>query len=196
MRIQHPGFVKTLIMDNKLLNVYRYIVFRNGNQMKTIVYFIIVLIFANLSYSCEAQDITNLMTKQDSRDMLRLVNKARQKGVRCGKKYYKPVEPLKWDDQLEKAAVDKSYDMYREKYFAHTSPDGETLTDRLAQYEYEWLSMGENLAMGPTSVKQVVEGWLNSEGHCKNIMKSSYTHLGAAQYGTYWTQVFAKPRDN
>ncbi len=39
--------------------------------------------------------------------------------------------------------------------------------------------------------KKVIEGWLNSSGHCKNIMNGSVTEMGIATSGDYWTQVFA-----
>lgn len=163
--------------------------------MKLLLNILISTILISLSTSCQAQEIDNLMTNKDKREMVRLINQARQKGVRCGKTSMKSVSPLKWDDQLEKAASNKSYDMYKHKYFAHSSPDGENLSDRLKTINYAWKTIGENLAMGPTSVKQTVDGWLKSEGHCLNIMKPEYTHFGAAQYGTYWTQVFAKPKN-
>jgi uncharacterized protein YkwD len=146
------------------------------------------------SSSCEAQEIDNLMNNRDMKEMVRLVNQARQKGVYCGGQWQKPVSKIKWDDKLEKAASDKSYDMYKNNYFEHTSPEGQTLADRLKTINYAWKTIGENLALGPVSVKQSVENWLKSDGHCRNIMKPNYTHLGAAQYGTYWTQVFATPR--
>ncbi len=148
-----------------------------------------------ISTTCEAQEVENLMTKSDKREMLRLVNQARKKGVRCGKTWQKPTPPLKWDENLQKAASQKSYGMYKEKYFDHTSPDGETLSDRLGEIEYSWQTIGENLAWGPKEVSKAMDGWLKSEGHCKNLMKKEFTHMGAAQYGTYWTQVFAKPRE-
>ncbi|WP_370301508.1 CAP domain-containing protein [Alkalimarinus coralli] len=60
---------------------------------------------------------------------------------------------------------------------------------------------GENIAAGQSSVTQVMEGWLNSPGHCRNIMSSRYQEVGTskvdsttADYPTYWTQVFASPR--
>lgn len=161
----------------------------------TYIVFTLISLFI-LSNACEAQEVENLMTKNDKREMLRLVNQARKKGVRCGKTWKKPVDPLKWDDKLEKAAALKSIDMFQQKYFDHTSPDGETLSDRIDKLQYSWRTIGENLASGPTDVSKAMESWLKSEGHCKNLMKKEFTHMGAAQYGTYWTQVFAKPRGN
>jgi uncharacterized protein YkwD len=154
---------------------------------------ILLIMFLFPANSCEAQEVENLMTNRDKREMVRLINQARQKGTRCGKDWYKPVPPLKWDDRLEAAAADKSQDMYRNKYFDHVSPDGLKLNDLMKKVNYRWAAIGENLAMGPTSVEITVETWLKSEGHCRNIMKSQFTHFGAAQYGIYWTQIFAKP---
>ena len=173
----------------------RYCFITRDNNMRLILKVLTVLSIISLSTSCEAQEIENLMDNGDKREMTRLVNQARQKGVYCGGKWQKPVATIKWDDKLEKAASNKSYDMYENKYFAHSSPDGENLSDRLKTINYAWKTIGENLAMGPTSVKQTVDGWLKSEGHCLNIMKPEYTHFGASQYGTYWTQVFAKPKN-
>ena len=159
--------------------------------MRTIVSCLIISLL--VMGSCEAQEVENLMTNKDQREMLRLINQVRQNGVRCGGKYFKAVKPLKWDDKLEKAASDKSLDMYKNDYFDHTSPGGENLADRLKKVDYSWQTIGENIAMGQTSVKQVVDTWVKSDGHCRNIMKAQFTHMGVSQYGVYWTQVFAKP---
>ena len=59
--------------------------------------------------------------------------------------------------------------------------------------------MAENVASGQRSAKEVVEGWMNSEGHRANILQGNYTEIGigvakAANGALYYTQVFAKPR--
>ena len=163
--------------------------------MRKLVLFSSIILIITAQYGCEAQDTDNLMTGRDKKEMVRLVNEAREKGVYCGDKWQKPVEPIEWDETLEQAAILKSRDMYSKNYFSHSSPDGETLTDRLKKVKYAWRAMGENLAKGPISVEQTVGTWLESKGHCLNIMKPEFTHFGAAQYGTYWTQVFASPAE-
>ncbi len=57
--------------------------------------------------------------------------------------------------------------------------------------------MGENIAAGQGSAAQVVNGWMESEGHCKNIMNGNYSNLGvgyylapSSQYDHYWVQNF------
>lgn len=164
--------------------------------MRTIKILSSLLLLTIITSVCEAQKVDNLITGRDKKVMVNLINDARENGVYCGGKWQKPVDPLKWDETLERASISKSYDMYRKNYFDHISPDGETLKDRLNKLKYDWRAMGENLAKGPSTVEQTVGTWLKSEGHCRNIMKPEFTHFGAAQYGIYWTQVFATPAEN
>jgi len=49
---------------------------------------------------------------------------------------------------------------------------------------------GENIGMGYKNEKEMVEGWLKSPGHCKNIMNKGYKEMGVAKVGSYWTQTF------
>lgn len=123
--------------------------------------------------------------------LLQLINKVRQKGCRCGDTWYYPVPPLKWNAQLEKAALKHSVDMYKKNYFSHTAPDGSRAGKRLEQAGYPWSAYGENIGKGYKWEYEVVEGWLNSPGHCKNIMSRRFAEMGAGRVGTIWTQAFA-----
>lgn len=56
---------------------------------------------------------------------------------------------------------------------------------------------GENIASGYSCPEAVLRGWMNSEGHRKNILSPKYTHIGVGYYYTssgnyhhYWTQEF------
>jgi uncharacterized protein YkwD len=60
---------------------------------------------------------------------------------------------------------------------------------------------GENIAGGQQTPQEVVDAWLRSPGHCRNIM-GDFTHLGVSYvnrpgttYVNYWTQVFATPAE-
>lgn len=81
-------------------------------------------------------------------------------------------------------------------FFDHTGSDESTVVVRVEREKYLWRAVGENVAMGPRSVPQAVEGWLDSPGHCSNIMNGDFTEMGAAlsHNGQYWVQVFAAPR--
>lgn len=122
--------------------------------------------------------------------MLQLVNEVRRKGCQCGDTYYPSAGALTWNEQLEKAALGHSSDMQQKNYFSHTAPDGSNAGMRIEKTGYNWLTYGENIGMGYKNEKEVVEAWLQSPGHCKNLMNKSYKEMGVARVGAYWTQEF------
>jgi uncharacterized protein YkwD len=73
----------------------------------------------------------------------------------------------------------------------HTGSDGSSAGDRLTTGGYYWTTYAENIAVGYTSEQAVIDGWLKSDGHCKNIMNANVSEMGVATSGAYWTQVFA-----
>lgn len=84
-------------------------------------------------------------------------------------------------------------------YFAHENPQGPTLAARLAAVGYAYRAYGENIAAGYASLDVVMAGWLQSPGHCANIMSANFTEVGLAlqtggSYRTYWTMDLGKPR--
>ncbi len=123
--------------------------------------------------------------------MLQLVNQVRQSGCKCGDTYYYPVPAVKWNTQLEAAAYNHSYSMQVNNFFSHIGPDGSRGGKRIAAVGYQWRAYGENIAQGYKTEKEVVEGWIKSPGHCKNIMNKMYKEMGVARVGNYWTQEFA-----
>ncbi|ATL46592.1 SCP-like extracellular protein [Chitinophaga caeni] len=125
--------------------------------------------------------------------LLLLVNEVRAKGCHCGDTYMPPVAPLSWNNLLEFAAVSHSKDMYTKNYFDHIGKDGKNPGQRLDAVGYDWRYYGENIAKGPGTEAVVIAGWLNSPGHCKNIMNANFTEMGVGKYGSYWTQTFGQP---
>lgn len=122
--------------------------------------------------------------------MLQLVNDARKKGCQCGDTWYPSAPALSWNLLLEKAALRHSQDMYTNKFFSHTGQDGTGAGVRIDAAGYQWRTYGENIAMGYQLENDVVDGWLKSPGHCKNIMNASFKEMGVAKSGSYWTQDF------
>ena len=75
--------------------------------------------------------------------------------------------------------------MVAERFFAHESPDGGTLVDRLTSVGYiaadgDW-TVGENIAWGQgelSTPRSIVAAWMASPGHRKNILTGEYTEIG------------------
>lgn len=72
--------------------------------------------------------------------------------------------------------------------------------DRIKYYDYTYYSIAENIAMGYSSIEQVMANWLSSDGHCNNLMNADFTEMGMAllynksrKYQYYWTQNFGRP---
>lgn len=102
------------------------------------------------------------------------------------------VPALTLDVELSKVARTKSADMKAKGYFDHNSPTYGSPFDMMKQFGITYKSAGENIAMGQRTPEEVVTAWMNSEGHRKNILNASYTHLGVGYVadGNYWTQMF------
>ena len=132
-------------------------------------------------------------------EVLDLVNIERAQGANCGGTNYGPVGSVGADPALRCSARKHSKDMVVRSFFGHTNPDGENPFDRMQLAGYSYWTAGENIAAGQTTPAQVVQGWMNSPGHCKNIMNGSFTDLGVGyypggSYGHYWTQNFGLPQ--
>lgn len=114
------------------------------------------------------------------------------------------LPPLSEDTKLNAAALVKAQDMLAQQYFAHVSPSGTGAADLAKNAGYEFLAIGENLAMGDFANDQaLVQAWMDSPGHRANILNSRYTEIGAAvvkgswQGQTTWmaVQEFGLPRE-
>lgn len=102
------------------------------------------------------------------------------------------LSPLKIDKELSKVARKKSQDMAQNNYFSHNSPTYGSPFDMMNQFGIEYRTAGENIAKGQPSPQEVVNAWMNSEGHRKNIMNENFTHIGVGhvENGNVWTQQF------
>lgn len=116
-----------------------------------------------------------------------LINRERSKAG-CGS--------VRTDERIRTAARAHSTDMAKNNYFSHTGLDGSSFVDRLARAGYPRdAAAGENIAYGYATAQEVVTGWMNSDGHRKNILNCSAkaTGVGLAYGGTaYWTQLFGR----
>ncbi len=104
------------------------------------------------------------------------------------------LKALVIDKPLMAAAREKSQDMKNNNYFSHTSPTFGSPFDRMKALGIAYQSAGENIAKGQQTPEQVVEAWMNSEGHRANILDAKFTHIGVGYVkdGHIWTQQFIK----
>ncbi|MEM1113201.1 MAG: MopE-related protein [Pseudomonadota bacterium] len=132
--------------------------------------------------------------------MLETVNAFRAVGRQCGSYGFKSAaRPLVWRCELKVASLAHSRDMAVNRFFSHTGSNGSSPGQRISAAGFRWSSYGENIAAGIPNVANVVQAWVDSPGHCANLMGSGFSSLGAAKYylpgspyGVYWTQVFAR----
>lgn len=93
---------------------------------------------------------------------------------------------MKTSPTLTAAAVWKALHMAAYSYMSHDDPAppvARTAGERLSACGYPSGWWGENIAYGYTTPETVVQGWLNSSGHRKNIENPTYraTGIGAAR---------------
>lgn len=155
------------------------------------------------AFDVRAADLS-LPAPLDAR-VLELTNLARTRGWDCSRKAYAAgpaLPPLRRSAELDRAARAQSAGMTLAGYFGHESPvDGSGPAERATSGGYAWRAVGENIAAGQGSAEEVVDAWLRSPGHCKNILSPDFTEIGlsAVRGGEddrlRWTQVFGTPRD-
>jgi uncharacterized protein YkwD len=140
---------------------------------------------------------------QFEEEVLVLVNEFRSQPADCGEEgQFAAAAPLTMNPILRCSSRLHSLDMYERDYFEHDTPDGIDPFERMAEAGFEGSRMGENIAQGQGTPEEVMEAWMDSDGHCANIMDPAYTLIGigyepgAGQRGlgsNYWTQNFGAP---
>jgi len=101
---------------------------------------------------------------------------------------------------LADVAYGHASDMAAHNYFEHEDLAGRSPADRVRAVGYREKLVGENIAYGAMSADEVVQGWLDSPGHCENIMDARFAEMGvafaagqSAKRGLYWVQVLVAP---
>jgi uncharacterized protein YkwD len=90
------------------------------------------------------------------------------------------LRDLTLDDSLVLAARDRLDDMFRQRYFAHESPSGRSPFVAVRNRGYRFDAIAENLAWGQRTAREVVDSWMRSPGHRKNILDPRYRDCGLA----------------
>jgi uncharacterized protein YkwD len=91
------------------------------------------------------------------------------------------LPPLATNTLLDSSAELKVDDMIARQYFEHASPTGEGVSDLGKKVGYNYVIMGENLALGTfTSSAEIVQAWMDSPGHKANILNTKYLDIGVS----------------
>jgi uncharacterized protein YkwD len=95
------------------------------------------------------------------------------------------LRPLRRDPALRRAALLHSRDMVKRRYLEHRNPDGLEAHDRIVRAGYRLrrggFSTGENLATGTVGLDSpavIVDGWMHSRGHRRNILRRGFEEIG------------------
>ncbi len=112
------------------------------------------------------------------------------------------VPPVELEPRLTAAAQAHADDMLARSYYAHRSLDGTVPYDRVRARDYVPDLVAENIAAGHFNAETVVEAWLHSTDHRRNMLDRRFTQLGVGiAVGTYehrykvmWVQDFARPQ--
>lgn len=110
----------------------------------------------------------------------------------------KGVPTLIVNYSLQEAAWKHTEHMAAKKVMCHEGCGDGNPGQRIAATGYKAATYGENVASGYRSSTAVMEAWMKSSGHRRNILSPNYTDIGiafapAGLYGTSWTQVFGRP---
>ena len=135
-------------------------------------------------YPMQKVNIPNIdATKGIETQVQQLVNQERSKAG---------LQPLQMDWELQRTARTKACDMAQKGYFSHTSPTYGSPFDMMKQFGISYRTAGENIAQGQRTPQEVMQSWMNSQGHRENILKREFTHIGVGycEQGNHWVQMF------
>jgi uncharacterized protein YkwD len=125
----------------------------------------------------------------EERAFLDLINDYRRKNG---------ANALTLNNNLGAAAEHHSRDMAKKNYFKHTLKNGDSAEENIRRFGYtNYVAVGENIAAGFETAKDVMKAWKSSSDHDRNMRSNRYTEIGIgrayskkSKYGWYWTTTF------
>ena len=112
----------------------------------------------------------------------------------------KGMKPLKLNSTLNEIAIIKAKDMAKEQKLSHESKKFGLTFNLIKKRGIKFSSAAENIARWHDTPEFVVQRWLISEGHRKNILNPNYdkTGIGLAkdrEGKNYWVQIFIQEKN-
>jgi uncharacterized protein YkwD len=140
---------------------------------------------------------------QFEEEVLLLVNEFRSEPADCGTEGQFPATgPVRMDPILRCSARLHSLDMFERDFFDHVNLDGVDPFQRMSAAGFSGGGGGENIAVGQSTPEEVMDAWMESDGHCANVMRDAFDTIGVAYHpgegqrglgSNYWTQNFGAP---
>ncbi len=120
----------------------------------------------------------------DARHVVALTNESRRQAG---------LPPVTVDERLTAAARAKLFDMLKQDYFAHRTPDGRQPWAFMQAAGYRFQMAAENLAKGYDDEPELQRAWMKSRGHRANILNPHFTEIGVADANGIIVVMFARP---
>lgn len=139
------------------------------NNFALIIYTLILFVTNVLGNTILASDV--IASTITTKNIIELTNIEREKFG---------YSPLRANNALNAAATMKANNMFKEQYWAHFGPNGETPWQFIKAAGYSYVYAGENLAKGFKTAEGVVQAWMASPTHRDNILGSYYNEIGVA----------------
>lgn len=172
----HCGFF-ILQKSNKLW--YCWTKTKTKIQMNILKNKIAILVFAATTVSVigllffitpiKSDSLSILDIAIDSQSLTSLTNQIRE---------VKQLNPLITNDKLLRAANAKADYLIKNNYFSHNSPTGKQFSEWIEEAGYKYQIIGENLAVGYDTNKDVMKAWMDSSSHRNNILNKKYREIG------------------
>lgn len=120
----------------------------------------------------------------DVRHIVALTNESRRQAG---------LPPVAVDDRLVAAARAKLFDMLKQDYFDHRTPDGRQPWAFMQAAGYRFQMAAENLAKGYDNEPELQQAWMKSRGHRANILNPLFTEIGVADANGIVVVMFGRP---
>ena len=146
----------------------------------------IVTMFFLIIFCCSTVVVANHQYVEE--EIVSLCNELRQEHG---------LSPFVHNWEIARVARYKTEDMKAYGYFSHDSPVYGSFFDTLKNFHIPYQSAGENIAMGFSTPQAVVDAWMASPNHRKNILSESFTQAGVGHSTDgkvhYWTLILLEP---
>lgn len=116
------------------------------------------------------RDFAGMITPK-VREMLRLVNAERRKNG---------LSTVVLEPRLMAAALREARDMAAHGHLSHTGSDGSHMEDRIADVQYYYTKIAENIAATRATAAGTFQQWVDSRDHYQQMMITGATQAGIA----------------